>query len=170
MPNHVEQDLWVSGPVEDIKCFMEFATEDVRGEEHVLSANKFLPYPEKFKKLDEEAKSQRDAGNYTFKDGFNSGGYEWCCLVWGTKWGIYEAVRSVPTSFGKRKKGTVRYTFQSAWSPATKIVLAMSTQFPTLNFKLKYYECGMQFKGIFIVQGGNIIEDSSSKYSGHRGG
>jgi len=170
MPNHVDQDLWVSGPVEDVRRFMDFATETVYGTELPLSANKFLPYPEEFKKMDIEADEQRKLGNFTVKDGFNSGGYEWCRRVWGTKWGIYDCVCPVRASFGKRKKGTVFYTFQSAWSPAVKIVLAMSQQFPTLNFKLKYYECGMQFKGIFIVEGGNVLENVDSKYYGRRGG
>jgi len=170
MPNHVEQDLWVSGPVEDIKKFMEFAVETANDNELLLSANKFLPYPEEYRKLDELAEEQRKLGNYTFQDGFNSGGYEWCRRVWGTKWGIYDCVRSIPTSFGKRKKGTVFYTFQSAWSPATKIIFAMSQQFPTLNFKLKYYECGMQYKGIFRVEAGSVLENTESTYSGRRGG
>jgi hypothetical protein len=171
MPNHVDQDLWVSGDVATIREFIEFAQETVDESGPVLlSANKFLPYPEEYRILDEQGKVERAKGNYTFRDGFNSGGYEWCKRVWGTKWGCYDATLSVPTTFGKRKKGTVFYTFRSAWSPAVKIIMAMSEKFPTLKFKLKYYECGMGFKGEYIVCGGQVLKDESGKYSGRRGG
>jgi hypothetical protein len=170
MPNHVDQDLWVSGDVTTIREFIEFAQDVEDGETILLSANKFIPYPEEYRLLDEQAKVEHAKGNYTFRGGFNSGGYEWCVRVWGTKWGCYDAVLSIPTSFGNRKKGKVFYNFRSAWSPAAKIIMAMSEKFPTLKFKLKYYEMGMQFKGEYIVSGGQVLKDESGPYHGRRGG
>jgi hypothetical protein len=179
MPNHCSQDLWVTGPSETLKEFKEFAKEsreytDWQGnkavDEVLLSANKFIPYPQKFNDMDKAAEEARakNPKDWSIKDGFNSGGYEWCCDNWGTKWGIYACyiVRENLT----KKQGSVMYSFDSAWSPACKIILAMSEKFPHLKFKLKYYEMGMGFKGTFVVKGGEILEDVNDKYSGHRGG
>lgn len=102
------------------------------------------------------------------KDGFNSGGYEWCCNNWGTKWGIYDAV--ILSENFKKKVGTIKYKFLSAWSPPLPVIKAMSEQFPSLTFKLKCYECGMQFQGTFIIKNGKELIHKYSQYSGSRGG
>jgi len=170
MPNHVAQDLWIYGDVVTLNEFREFAHEGSGDMEYILSANKFIPYPKLYKDKDELADEARKNGDYSIQDGFNSGGYAWCCENWGTKWGIYSARLTIPKSFSKSKKSTLFYTFQSAWSPAKIIVHAMSKKFPTLKFKLKYYERGMQFKGTYIVEDGNVLEDTRSKYTGRRGG
>lgn len=172
MPNHVDQDLVVSGDTTALKEFMEFAQEG----DKLLSADKFIPYPKEYRDKDEEGERLREECTRTndwtkysgFKDGFNSGGYEWCVQNWGTKWGIYDTVVKSQKLTGKN--GRVKYNCNSAWSPATKIVLAMSQKFPTLTFDMKYYECGMQFKGHYIVKGGEVLEDTDEKYTGRRGG
>ena len=69
-----------------------------------------------------------------------------------------------------RNKGRVKFTCQSAWSPPIPVIKAMSDKFPSLKFKLKYYEMGMGFKGVYTVEGGTVLEDSDAKYNGHRGG
>lgn len=172
MPNHVDQDLIVTGDVATLKEFLAFAQE----EDILLSADKFIPYPQNFKDLDEKGKLLREECERTkdwskymgFKDGFNSGGYQWCRENWGTKWGIYDTVIKSQKLTGK--KGRVKFNCNSAWSPATKIVLAMGQKFPTLDFDMKYYECGAQYKGHFIVQNGVVVKDSDEHYTGRRGG
>ena len=168
MPNHCEQDMYVTGDVESLKAFLEFAKED----DHILSANKFIPYPEKYKEMDriaeEYGKAHPDDWRNRPKDGFNSGGYEWCCQNWGTKWGIYDCTITSQKLTGK--KGKLSFTFQYAWSPALRVIDAMSEKFPTLHFKVKYFEGGMGYQGTYVVQGGNVLEDTESKYGGHRGG
>ena len=154
MPNHVSQDLWVSGPTEDIKHFIEFAQEtEENGAVLLLSANKFIPYPKNFAGI----------------AGYNAGGYEWCIANWGTKWGIYNCKCRLPKKYGKIKS-TVFYTFNSAWSPADRIINAMSKQYPSLTFKLKYYERGMQFKGTYIIKNYIVLKHEQSNYTGSRGG
>jgi hypothetical protein len=173
MPNHCSQDLWVTGPTNILKEFKEFAKEvesyeDGSCKEILLSANKFIPYPQKFIDIDNHAKIANLESSTHVKDGFNSGGYEWCIENWGTKWGIYDC--TIIRENLLKKNGTIMYQFDSAWSPANKIILAMAKQYPLLTFKLKYYECGLAFKGILIVKDSQIIKDSSSKYHGNRGG
>jgi len=84
------------------------------------------------------------------KDGYNSGGYEWCVENWGTKWGFYD-VQTAP-----RKRGLF-YTFRTAWSPPAPLVMAMSRAFPDLTFKLRYYEGGAAYKGLFLAAHGEVL-------------
>jgi len=168
MPNHVSQDLWVTGPVEALEAFEQFAKEDVDGGTLLLSANKFIPYPEKYKLADEASEAAMKNGDYSVASGFGSGGYHWCIINWGTKWGIYDCFLVSKTT--RKNSGTLKYNFNSAWSPAKTIIHAMGMRFPTLTFKLRYYEGGMCFKGLFVTSAGKIITDDSSEYRGRRGG
>jgi Api92-like protein with ferredoxin domain len=173
MPNHVEQDITISGSPTTLQEFMDFAKE----EDYLLSANKFIPYPEEFKRMDLEAKAimlayHEGKGSglapINVKDGFNSGGYQWCIQNWGTKWGIYDAALLSQKLTGKT--GKLKYTCQSAWSPCLPIVDAMSKKFPDLKFDMRYYEGGMGFKGHYVVKNGEILTNEESKYQGRRGG
>lgn len=164
MPNHCSQDLFVYGPADVIKEFVDFSKQN--GE--MLSADRYIPYPQKFKDLDAEAVVARQCGIHSIKDGFNSGGYEWCVANWGTKWGIYDCLLTKFKLNGSRSQ--VNYTFNSAWSPANKIIFAMSEKFPALRFKLKYYEAGMCFKGVYEVANGKVYTDTQTEYHGRRGG
>lgn len=164
MPNHCSQDLFIYGPEDSLKVFMEFAKEG----DNTLSANKFIPYPEEYRLMDEAAAIARKNKDWSVKDGFNSGGYEWCIENWGTKWGIYNADLTNQKFAGKRSR--LNYIFNSAWSPAIPVIKAMSERYPELLFKLKYYESGAGYKGVYEVQDGNVIKDEESKYRGMRGG
>lgn len=163
MPNHCSQDLYVYGDEQSIKDFIEFS-KDSAG---ILSADKYIPYPQKYKDMDQAAKVARENGQH-IADGFNSGGYEWCLDNWGTKWGIYNAKLTKEKFSGS--KSQVNYTFESAWSPATLIIKAMAEKYPSLRFKLKYYEMGAGFKGTYEIKGDNVLVHDATKYSGSRGG
>jgi hypothetical protein len=160
MPNHVDCDLRINGKRADIEEFLTFAKTDKK----LIDENKFIPYPEVFTKKDAEAREARAAGNYDIKDGYNSGGYEWCRDHWGTKWGMYDH------SDVKLMARSAKVSFQTAWSPPKPIVKKMGEMFPKLKFTLRYYECGSQFKGVLIVKDGQVEVDESSKYFGNRGG
>lgn len=188
MPNHVEHDMWVSGKPEVIEKFLDFAKDD----QSILSADKFIPYPKMFKDLDEKANqrfeqlvmlrglAEKAVGTPAYDaiakdiakletqrdvtDGFNSGGYDWCVRSWGTKWGIYNA------SIKKRTKRSVKFLFESAWSPPTPVIEKMGELFPHLSFTVRYYECGGAFKGVIKVKNGKTVENSTARYHGHRGG
>jgi Ferredoxin-like domain in Api92-like protein len=168
MPNHCEQDVVVTGDVKTLQEFKAYAEEGEGDDKWLLSANKFIPYPKVYKDRDEEAKVEHAKGNYSFKDGFNAGGYEWCCQNWGTKWGIYST--SIVSEKLTGKKGRIKYTCQSAWSPAIPIFTAMSEKFPTLRFDIKYFESGAAYKGQLVLEGGQTLKDERSAYNGRRGG
>jgi hypothetical protein len=98
------------------------------------------------------------------KDGFNSGGYEWCCLHWGTKWGICEAELTY------EKKKSLKYAFRTAWSPPLPIIKKMGTVFPQLKFILSYFEGGSAFRGRFVMENGENTSNETGYYHGQRGG
>jgi hypothetical protein len=127
-----------------------------------------IPYPEPFKSMDDDvermalntwpapddperewklAGRQKQADAYkekwgTTSDGYNSGGYEWCCAAWGTKWNAYDVMR-------RDYDGRVCVTFQTAWAPPVPIIIALATMFPKVSFILEYFEQGMQYVGGF---------------------
>ena len=146
MPNHVENDLTVRGPAEELERMKEFVTGE--NEELLLDADKIIPSPE---------------GTHTM-EGFNSGGYQWCLANWGTKWGFYDARREdlSPTK--------VVYHFNTAWSPAVQLVDRLASLFPLLAFKWDYFEGGMGFQGHVVYDNGTALSRREDSYSGHRGG
>ncbi len=149
MPNHVEGLIRIMGTKEDVNAVMEF----VKDGENIISANKVIPYPEKFKKMDEEyhlrygnwdsvtpeqkerAEADRKNGVY-IKDGYNSGGYEWCCENWGTKWDFYDIGVS-DVSKMHDGKFLVEYLVYTAWAPAIPVMIALSKKFP--NVTIEYW-------------------------------
>lgn len=163
MANYCSQDLYVYGPASVIAEFVEFSKQG----ESLLSADRYVPYPQKFKDLDGEAIVAHQCGMYWWKDGFASGGEEWCVENWGTARGIYDCNQTKFKLNGSRSQ--VNYTFGSDWLPAKKIIHAMSEKFPALRFKLNYYEAGMCFKGVYKVANGKVYTDTQTEYHGRRG-
>ena len=187
MPNWCDCDFSVRLPYEEantekvnkdegikaLKRFQKFATT----ENSILDADKFIPYPQEFKDLDKKAAEYmeklktlpgeiRKGMPPWIKDGFNSGGYQWCTENWGTKWGICNAALE-NTDF---EYGEFEYIFDTAWAPPKPIIKKMSEMFPLLVFTLKYFESGMGFNGQYTCKNGKVIEDLSGNYFGSRGG
>ena len=164
MPNHCSSDLSIRGPKEKRDEFAKWLEEIEPLGRDICRA--LLPYPKHFADRDEEAKvfsffnrdetitkEQREAARQAFiakygndRDGYNSGGYEWCNQMWGTKWGIYDV------EFTPHARGGAMLTFESAWSPPGEDVFrALSKKFPDLTFELNYYERGAGSCGGFTL-------------------
>lgn len=112
MPNWCENELTITGP--DVRKVMEaIRTESDEDEDaRILDFNRIIPYPEMYREMDRRAQTYREKfaaiakddpdreqklealateygvepGAPWIKDGYNSGGYEWTCNAWGTKW------------------------------------------------------------------------------------
>lgn len=165
-PNWCECSLRVIGNRKDIIRFIDHAKsrELEDGEFPELDANRFIPYPLEFKIQDLKYKKMPTKQQFHAKDGYNSGGYDWCNANWGTKWGFCHS-RIYKT------KTSVWYGFETAWSPPCPLILKMSEMFPKLNFTLRYYEQGAGFKGVFVCIAGVVIKnDYHQNYHGGRGG
>lgn len=166
MPNHVENDLVIQGDPEVLRAFTEFAKGpagtalegEPEAKEDILSAQRFVPFPPEYLVRHMVCpQCGHDAGNRTdemswprcpqcdvpCQDWYNRGGYDWCIKNWGTKWGMYE-IELTDEDF---EGGRIGYTFQSAWSPPTPVIQAMSKRFPPLTFYLDYFEGGAGFMG-----------------------
>jgi len=168
VPNHCEQDLYVSGPRADVDALMEFVREDGDGPHAgAFSANKIIAYPKEYADADAalcKAEKARVPYDDRPKDGFNHGGYEWCREHWGSKWGAYD-------SEVERTVEGATFHFTSAWSPIKPVIEALSQRFPTLTLRLDFFEGGMGFSGTTEWKAGKVVrEEEDSKYAGGRGG
>lgn len=171
MPNWCENDLIVEGSREGLLDFLAF----ISGPNGVLDFDRICPYPEEFAALDEAAaKWDTTPGERGIRptDGFNSGGYEWCIEIWGTKWNARRV--SVEKLDDNSSPGacdaSVTLHFDTAWSPPSPLIPIVSQRFPDLRFDLRFYECGMGFQGRLCCRGGAIEDELVEDYDGDRGG
>ena len=195
MPNWCDCDLSIGAVDEDkksiteLKKFVKFA----KSKDNAIDTEKFIPYPKKLRDADIKVQKVRDAHrkkqdkanfkdmtkeeqetwikknpdkSWKMKDGFNNGGYDWCCKNWGTKWGICDA----SLEDEDYKYGRLNYQFKSAWSPPAPVIVKMSKLFPTLTFDLRYFECGGGYNGWLSCRGGIALENKTGDYFGNRGG
>jgi len=159
MPNWCSCDLIIKGP-KNIREHFEAYAKDPENKNKLLDMAQFVPYPETFKQKDIAAKEDP-----ALKDGYNDGGYYWCLQHWGTKWNFG------PETELKKTKTAHIYTFDTAWSPPTPVIFAMSERYPHLTFTLKYYEQGCGFSGSMELKNASIIKQSTNNdYKGGRGG
>jgi Ferredoxin-like domain in Api92-like protein len=173
MPNYCENDLAVEGPTEVIEEFLKFAAG-----ESPFDFNRFIPYPEEFRRLDEiteawdreHAVRSDDDWRARPKDGFNSGGFEWCYANWGTKWPASRVKLEGPVTGYDGKTLEVVFHFDTAWCPPKPVIKKAAELYPALRFELRYYECGVGFHGLVCYSDGEVETDESGAYFGDRGG
>ena len=170
MPNWCENELYIKGKKSEVEAFIE-AVRGGRDDQTDFDFAKIIPYPEEYDLADKARREWEE----TYRDvpwnqrppapqdGFNQGGYQWCCGSWGTKWNARD------TRFRKTTRGCIM-NFNTAWSPPTPVIMQASRLFPKLEFHLEYWECGAGFKGVLRVKGGEIIEEWTDAYRGSRGG
>jgi len=178
MPNWCSNSLRVEGPQPDIMRCVKF----VKSKKEILDANKIIPYPKKFRKMDEQARRRADLlgklrekvkfdrfndrqmreFNYnappTIHDGYNRGGHEWCINNWGTKWGFCEA------QILDRSPTSIDYSFETAWSPPLPLIKRLGKMFPRLHIVLNYEETGCGFQGELGIEAGKVYMDDSHEY------
>jgi hypothetical protein len=88
-------------------------------------------------------------------DGYNNGGYNWCCANWGTKWWVSDD-DVVLENYGDN----IEISFDTAWSPPRNVVERLAELYPTLNFHLMYEEPGCNFAGDITFEGGVVIDEN----------
>ena len=154
MPNWCNNELVVSGKKKDVEEFCK----KVRGDEAVLDFNKIIPYPKHFAKADAEAGKERKKGLKKYseiKDGYNSGGYEWCCANWGTKWNACNVI--FEDRFNYNNYNEIGIYFRTAWDPPLPVIKKIIELFPKLGFDFQWgggYE--MRHRGVVSGKGGEI--------------
>lgn len=183
MPNYCENDLTIEG--EDVSQVLAFIsnTEDKNEDASVFDFNKVIPYPQEFRELDEkaerfhqemmDAKSKPEqkairekwglGENEFFKDGYNSGGYEWCNENWDTKW------NAIHPKISRNDKEIAVLNFDTAWSPPCTVIDQLAKKFPAYKFTLDFFEMGAGYKGQLYAENGETTV-SYDNYDGDRGG
>jgi len=166
MPNWCENELRVTGDAGKLKAFREA----VKSEGKLLDANKLIPYPEHFRRLDEIASAWDQAhlvgGKFPEgvsladqpQDGFNSGGHEWQTENWGTKWGFCDV------EVADEGEGYVEFIFTTAWGPLIPLIKKMGEMFPDLTFDLTYREGGVGFQGTLLIENGRVVKEEQGDY------
>ena len=152
MPNWCMNAVeWQGNPEDVSKC-----TAFVKTKENQFDFNQVLPYPKKFRDLDDKVQKMRDE-NADWKDiptdGYNSGGYDWCIANWGTKWNACEAYTDDGYS-----------SFDTAWSPPLPVIEKLSKMFPTLRCVIRFEEGGMDFSGIYVFENGMVTDSKEGGY------
>lgn len=167
MPNWCENDLTIKAKtrkrLDDVMAFVHGHYDDGDDEEvSPFDFNVIIPYPEIYRKMDEEADNFKGRWEDRPKDGFNSGGYEWRVDNWGTKWPASEIwVEDLKTD------GSCVVHFSTAWTPPLPIIDKLAEAFPDISFMLRYYEGGMGFSGKYDGRGVDVL---NRNYKGQRGG
>lgn len=184
MPNHCEQDLFITGPRDVRKQFLRAITiECPDGEPEIDILETQYPMPDRLKGVstggcwidgvyvnawrDIDGKSvavsdeelQQNIYEYGAKDW-----YAWANMYWGTKWGDYD--HAIPTLTNT----SLQLHFCSAWSPISKGLIEVSKRWPSLTFNLHYFEGGAGYKGKLLVKNGVVLEEYDMDYRGFRGG
>lgn len=95
--------------------------------------------------------------------------YSWRIANWGTKWDTNNS-SIVEERYQPGGSCSLIYVFDTAWSPPTEALTAISKRFSFLTFRMRYFECGMGFKGFMKLRNGAVLSFKSGGYSGSRGG
>lgn len=144
MANNCDNDLYITGPDEDVAALLKFIGADKSPPE--FDFNAVISYPAHFFALDEDWRKLgyigfRDAHGEHAKTGFGSGGYEWCCEHWGTKWNAYKVSR--------RDYEGICVTFQTATTPPAPLVCELHKLFPRCTLVLEFFTCTSRSAGGF---------------------
>lgn len=119
------------------KNFLKLLNDlDYDGKTVNMDFNKFIPYPKKYRDAD-KIHSQ----GLTKTDGYNNGGYEWCCKNWGTKWNAHgtEEINEDLSMLGK-----LTISFETAWAPPEPIFRFMAKKYKGIKIQLKFWVEGFE--------------------------
>jgi hypothetical protein len=149
MPNYCENDLYVSGPGQDIRAFMDHVKGEYGGKPLVFDFNALVPEPDVCPPLD--------------PGGIDLG---WHVTNWGTKWNaLWPVLLEMDCD-----EGSAELHFSTAWSPPRPVILAAARRFPSLQFRLEYFETAIGFHGRYTCEAGEQVENLVGDYYGSRGG
>lgn len=183
MPNWTSNDLKILGERRELARFKKQARytrkdQSAEGKEVITECafcfEGFLPMPEELKDMSKGCTTIKGVQytNWRTINGVDVGipaaelaalkkkygasdWYERNCAVLGTKWDV-EGYLSVD----KADTNLLGYTFDSAWAPPAPGIQAISKQYPTCTFKLKFTqeEGG---GGSYTIKNGKVIGETS---------
>lgn len=138
MPNHITNKLTISGQSNLIEEIIG-SDIDTDQDDYQLDFKRTVPYPP-------EADSE---------NGFDW--YNWHCNNWGTKWNANE------TSIISINENSAEIIFQTAWSPPRQWFERTIELYPSLDFRLSWYDEDYPNSGILNKSNGVY----TNKYFGY---
>lgn len=88
-------------------------------------------------------------------EGFD--GYQHALERWGSKWGACSVEVDDESAY------PLHIRFDSAWSPAEKLIINISELYPKLAFAYSYEEEGFEHCGWTIISGGAVVESYDAR-------
>lgn len=150
MPNWVYNTVIVKGRPQTLQRLAKF----LQSGDSVFTFNNVIPCPEELLKDDwqsDKAKAAENVKNYGYE-----GWYDWRVAKWDTKW---EACHPTRTSGGM--KGTLIYSFDTAWSPPTAVIDEIARRYPSLEIMHEFHEEAGMYPSCrrFYQVGGETTEE-----------
>lgn len=165
MPNHCSCAIKVTGDKDDMRKFLEVIEDKEDTGEYALENG--YPLPKELRgtvKGSEEGRESSGGKTIPFNPGEKqelikrfgaSNWYDWCIENWGTKWGTYRR------ETGEASEGEFFQNFDTAWSPPSELVAALSDMHPGLRFLLAFSEGGGGFAGTQTFVAGDVVRETS---------
>lgn len=151
MPNHTYNILSITGN----RRTLQRVYKALKGSNGELTFNNIVPCPAELMNDDWQNNDEVAKANVA-KHGY-SGWYDWRVAKWGTKWEAY----NVQFQNGDSE---LRYTFDTAWSPPSEFVAALSKRFPSLDIEIEAHEeAGMWESFIARYKAGELIAEEQVK-------
>lgn len=178
MPNHCNNKLGITGPIDDVEKFVAFVKNngDDKEENEYNLFESLIPMPKEL----EGTTSPSKESNVDLIDKYgHDNWYDWCNHNWGTKWGDYNMdaesiVYETKVNYPYLEDGdvdfengvttltgnaSIHFEYDTAWAPGCdELAEAIVKQFPALNGFIHYEEPGMAFAGQLIFANGEIKE------------
>ena len=150
MPNWNSNRLQVTGLTEEETNAMA----DAITKNELLQT--YLPRPAD-EELPYSTNNLTDEEKAAYRERFGaSSGYSWCNRYWGTKWDVSDA--SIDTY--ECNRCGFSSSFLTAWAPPIEGLVAISRQFPSATFLLRFEEPGADFMGAVAIRDGLQVEKS----------
>lgn len=161
MPNWCMNTLLVTGPVDDVQRLLD----TVEDSETSLSLAKIVTPPEAIVNSVSPQRNEEEAEKLRALYGAVDW-YSWNVSNWGTKWDV---TATIITDSNESKYGykthdqpetrTVKFAFDSAWSPPTAAIAILAKQFPNTNIYHTYDEPGCDFSGYNMYSKGVCVKE-----------
>ena len=150
MPNWCDNTITIRGSRECRDSIRDYLKSKEDGE--ALSLNNLIPVPEELLKDDWQRDKAIAAANKE-KHGYD-GWYDWRVAKWGTKWEVADV-----QIFDEDKH--LMYNFQSAWSPVSAWVKALSAKYPEVAISHEFHEeGGMYPSAVEVYEEGSLLSST----------
>jgi hypothetical protein len=198
MPNHTANNFTITGPIADIKRFIDIAKDG----DTELSFNKLVPMPDELRgisspvrimtqaEIDEvwatwnKQKADGTLSEYQKGGPFGLGITKETSDSYKSKYGVdnwYDwAIANYGSKWGVYDEGEWNITedgditsaginYQTAWSPVTNAWERISKNYPSLEFFHEFADEGGGFVGNQLIQNGDIVEDNDYEWDSDEG-